>query len=277
MPELPEVEVIRRGLQAQLIHQTITKISYNRKPLRHPVELKLMQKLLIDQHCVRIDRRAKYLLIRFSNEAVLIIHLGMTGQMGLFPVASERRVHDHLCWKLGNDLELRFNDTRRFGSVRIVHPKEAEKIDEIFFKQTGVEPLESACNASHLLRKAKGTKRSVKAFLMDSHIIAGIGNIYANEALFKATINPQCPAQQLSKKDWQKLIKELQATLLHAISCGGSTISDFVNASGTSGYFQVNFKVYGKEGMPCPICDTLIKKTYLSGRATFFCPVCQNK
>lgn len=276
MPELPEVEVICRGLRPHLIHRTVTKISYSEKPLRHPVKLKVMRQLLTGSHVTRIDRRAKYLLIRFNNSAVLIIHLGMTGNLGLFAIGSEKNFHDHLCWQLDNDRELRFNDTRRFGSVRIVHPKKSRLIEESYFNQTGVEPLEEQCDASYLLDKAKGKRRAVKTFLMDSKIIAGIGNIYANETLFSAKIDPNRPAGSLTSTEWQVIVKQLQTTLLHAISCGGATISDFVNADGTSGYFQMNFKVYGKTGTPCPVCGMLIEKIKLSGRATFFCPVCQS-
>jgi len=275
MPELPEVEVICRGLRPHLLHRTITRLSYNKKPLRHPVHLKMMRTQLVGNTIKWIDRRAKYLLLRFSNNSTLIIHLGMTGNLGLFPMDVEKAIHDHLCWQLDNDMELRFNDTRRFGSVRIIHPQDAELIEEKYFKQTGIEPLEEHCNANYLLDKAKGKKRPIKTFLMDSQIIAGIGNIYANETLFTAAINPTTPAGSLTKNEWQLLIKQLQATLLHAISCGGSTISDFADANGAPGYFQINFKVYGKAGTPCPACGTLIEKIKLSGRATFFCPACQ--
>lgn len=277
MPELPEVEVIRRGLKKLLIHRTVTGICYDNKPLRLPVRLKTMEQLLLGQKIVAVDRRAKYLLIRFDNDAVLILHMGMTGKMSLCPTESPKNVHDHICWYLDDKSELRFNDIRRFGSAQIASPEQSGMLDTIFFNQTGVEPFDKAFNADYLLRQANGKRRPLKNFLMDGKIIAGIGNIYANEALFKAQLNPDRPISSLIKTEWQRLIVGLRTTLTHAISCGGSTISDFANANGTSGYFQINFSVYGRQGTPCPLCQTFIEKKKLGGRATYFCPVCQRR
>lgn len=276
MPELPEVEVIRQGLQPLLFGRTITKITYSGKPLRHPVEVERMRKYLIGNQIIQIDRRAKYLLILFSNHATLIIHLGMTGNMGVVHVDLEKRPHDHLCWSLDNAFELRFNDTRRFGSIQLAEPEETPLIKERYFKQLGVEPLENHCDEHYFIAQARKKSRPIKTFLMDSQIVAGIGNIYANEILFGAGIRPSRAVKSLTKKEWRKIVKQIRTTLLDAISCGGSTISDFVNADGASGYFQINFRVYGKGGTPCPVCNGLIKKETLGGRATFFCPTCQS-
>ncbi len=276
MPELPEVEVIRQGLTPHLTGRTITKISYDQKPLRLPVQLELMRRQIIGSRITSIDRRAKYLLIRFNNRSVLIIHLGMTGNLGIFPQDSIGKVHDHICWKLDNEMDLRFNDVRRFGSVQVVAPEASHNLESDFFKQTGVEPLEMQCTGKYLMDLAKGRKKPIKNFLMDSQIIAGIGNIYANECLFEAGIDPGKAVNQLSRTQWETLTGQIKSTLQHAISCGGSTISDFVDASGESGYFQMNFKVYGKAGDPCTNCLTPIEKKTMGGRATFFCPECQD-
>lgn len=276
MPELPEVEVICRGLRPLLVGRVVKGIRYNQKRLRHPVEIETMETLLPGRMIRRIRRRAKYLLIHFHGEAVLMIHLGMTGKLGLFPSECAITTHDHLCWQLDDGRELRYNDVRRFGSVRVIPPGKAERIEEEYFGRTGLEPLQDSCHEDALLTLATGKRRPIKSFLMDGSIIAGIGNIYANETLFSLGMHPSRAAGSLSGEDWHRLIDTLRATLLHAIACGGSTISDFVNADGTSGYFQMNFKVYGKTGQPCPVCHTPIEKVKLGGRASFYCPRCQS-
>lgn len=275
MPELPEVEVIRLGLSPTLTGRTVTEIFYSHKPLRLPVKLDLMRRLIIDHRIVEINRRAKYLLVHFSNRAVLIIHLGMTGNLGLVPKTNEKKRHDHLCWQLDNGLELRLNDTRRFGSVQVVSPEAAERIEDDFFHTCGVEPLDQRCNGELLMNLATRRKKPIKTFLMDSQIIVGIGNIYANEILFHAGVNPNRPVNSLTKKQWDTVATQIKATLEHAISCGGSTIRDYINGNGEPGYFQMNFTVYGKVDDPCEVCSTPIEKSKIGGRATFFCPTCQ--
>ncbi len=275
MPELPEVEVIRLGLSPSLTGRTVTQISYNRKPLRLPVNLDLMRRLIIGHRIVAIKRRAKYLHVHFSNRAVLIIHLGMTGNLGLVKKNHIKKRHDHLCWLLDNGMELRLNDTRRFGSVQVVSPEAADRIEDDFFHTCGVEPLAQQCDGNLLRRLSTRRKKPIKTFLMDSRIIAGIGNIYANEILFHAGINPARSVDSLTKKQWDTVASNIKTTLEHAISCGGSTIRDYINGDGEPGYFQMNFTVYGKADEPCEVCRTPIEKSKMGGRATFFCPTCQ--
>ncbi len=277
MPELPEVEVICRGLRPHLVGRKVESIVYDGKRLRCPVPIDRMHSHLPGQNITKIERRAKYLLIHFTHETLLIIHLGMTGQLGLFPKGCPTLVHDHLFWQLDNQLELRFNDTRRFGAVHLLTGSDINRQQEIFFKKTGPEPLGHQCSYSYLQKKAKGKNQPVKIFLMNAEVIAGIGNIYANESLFRARIHPCRPVGTLTNKEWEILFDNLRETLNWAIDCGGSTISDFLNASGEKGYFQANFRVYGKVGQPCHTCLSVIEKTQLAGRATFYCPHCQKR
>lgn len=275
MPELPEVEVIRRGLQDHIVNKRITDIYYSGKKLRLPFESDTMQQEVIGQRILTLSRRAKYLLLEIENGAFLIIHLGMTGNMGVFAKDSCRRKHDHVCWTFENGTELRFNDTRRFGAVTLLPRKVANAQLKTFFAATGPEPFSRACSSSYLQRRATNRRQAIKCLIMDSHVIAGIGNIYANESLFRSGIHPARPASSLGKKEWKRLLTTIRKTLKHAIECGGSTISDFIDASGKSGYFQMNFQIYGKAGEPCITCQETIQKTIIGGRASFFCPTCQ--
>lgn len=275
MPELPEVEVICRGLQPHIVARTILAIECSGKKLRTPVPCRQMNDELCSTTIVSLTRRAKYLVLKTDKGGGLIIHLGMTGNLGIFPKGSSKKAHDHICWLLDNNTELRYNDTRRFGSVRLLSLANGGKEEREFFSAIGPEPLSRSCSIAYLRQRAAGRNLAVKNFLMDSRTVAGIGNIYANEALFRARIHPQRPASSLSGQDWKRLLKVLRKTLQEAIACGGSTISDFVNASGEGGYFQINFRIYGKTGEPCSDCRSPIKKVQIGGRATFFCPHCQ--
>ncbi len=275
MPELPEVEVICRGLQDHIVGKRITDLYYSGKKLRLPLEKATMHRELVGQRILSLSRRAKYLLMELENGASMIIHLGMTGNMGIFTKGSDLKKHDHVCWTLENITELRFNDTRRFGAVQLLLAKEAKAQTKDFFAATGPEPFSRSCSVAYLAKRAAKRKQAVKCFIMDSHVIAGIGNIYANEALFRSAIHPTRPASTLSEKEWKRLLTIIRKTLKHAIECGGSTISDFVNASGKGGYFQMNFQIYGKAGEQCTQCREIIQKTTIGGRASFFCPTCQ--
>lgn len=275
MPELPEVEVICQGLQPHIIGRRIQNVHCSGKRLRAPVDCEGMQSELCNQQIHSLTRRAKYLILKMKNGAGLILHLGMTGNIGIFKQGAARKKHDHICWLLDDDREMRFNDTRRFGAVHLLPAKESKILENDFFAATGLEPFARNCTAGYLHKRAAKRSQAVKNFIMDSHVIAGIGNIYANESLFRAAIHPARPASSLNEKEWQRLLTIIRKTLKHAIQCGGSTISDFVNASGDGGYFQMNFQIYGKNGEACVACGETIEKTVLGGRASFFCPVCQ--
>ena len=253
----------------------MTSIFSDGKKLRNQVPLQDMQNKLPGHRIMTVSRRAKYLILEFDNGTLLVLHLGMTGKIGLFASPSKPLPHDHVRWELDNNMELRFNDVRRFGSIHLVTAKDAPRLEIDVIKNTGPEPFDPLFNGNYLQRHAKGKSRPVKSFIMDNRIVAGIGNIYANESLFAAGINPTRPAQTITKKKWEILAKEIRNILAWAIECGGSTISDFLDASGTPGYFQINFKVYGRKDLPCPVCSTVIKKTTTGGRASYYCSSCQ--
>lgn len=275
MPELPEVEVICRGLQPHLVDRVVTGILASGKALREPVPLDRLQRELVNRRITSVTRRAKFLQVGLDSGAMLIIHLGMTGNLGFFTPATEPAKHDHIRLILDNGLELRYNDTRRFGSFRILSPEEVPQIEETVYKTTGPEPFGEDFSADCLYRLAKDREVAVKTFIMTNQVVAGVGNIYANESLFRAGIRPDRKVQTLGKKEWDKLIRAIREVLTHAIECGGSTISDFVDAGQKKGYFQINFKVYGKGGMACTACGTVIAKKTIGGRASYCCPKCQ--
>ncbi len=276
MPELPEVEVVRRGLLRHLQGRTIIHFQQSGKKLRIPIPAAQIKQHLIGASVIDVSRRAKYLLIRFDSGAVMILHLGMSGKLGVFPNSAERGLHDHACWGLDNGCELRFNDVRRFGSIRLFRPGEIENAEDLVFKTAGPEPFSAEFGGRYLYERARNRTQSVKNFIMDSRTVVGVGNIYANESLFRAGIRPSRKAGAISQSRYTRLADEIQNVLLRAIEFGGSTISDFIGASGESGYFQVHFNVYGKTGSPCPNCSTPIRQLKLGGRSSFFCPGCQH-
>ena len=275
MPELPEVEVTRRGLLEQLPGRIINHIAWSSHRLRTEIPRRLLQQHIARQQILTIDRRAKYLLFRMASGAILTIHLGMTGKLGLMPQETARHKHDHLVLQLDNGMELRFNDSRRFGAVGVWPATQAAEQERTFSAQEGIEPFGSAFTPEHLFRLAQNRKTPVKSLLMNARLVAGIGNIYANEILFAARIHPLTPATRLSVHAWQRLVTEGRRILQQAIDSGGSTISDFLGASGHPGYFQLQFKVYGRKDLPCPHCAQPVIKTTLAGRATYYCPRCQ--
>jgi formamidopyrimidine-DNA glycosylase len=275
MPELPEVEVTRLGLLPHLPGRKIMTVFCSGKRLRLPVPLKLLEECICGSTVTVLDRRAKYLLIRMDNASVLVVHLGMTGKLGLFAKAAARATHDHLCVELDSGLELRFNDARRFGSVMVWPGEEAARLEEAFNNSQGLEPFSPNFTAANLARLAQGRRQPIKTLLMNARQISGIGNIYANETLFAAKIHPQTPAGCLNLADWQRIADCAVAILQRAIAAGGSTVSDFLGSSGEPGHFQLQLAVYGRQGQPCPVCGENICKEQLGGRATFFCSSCQ--
>lgn len=275
MPELPEVEVVKRGLEPHLPGRVISALRYSGKKLRTEVPFQDMLSLLVNREITGLRRRAKYLIVEMDSGTLLIVHLGMTGNLGLFAENSAELPHDHVIWVLDNGLELRFNDVRRFGSISLIRHDQTTELEKTFFKTTGPEPFGASFSAAYLGKKAAGKSQPVKNFIMDNQIVAGLGNIYANESLYAAGIRPTRPAGKVSNKKWTILVDKIREVLSWAISCGGSTISDFIDASGQQGYFQVNFKVYGRTGETCLQCDKPIRMIKLGGRASFFCPRCQ--
>ncbi len=275
MPELPEVEVITQGLRPLLIGRSIRRIDYDQKRLRLPVEIEKLRDELLDQEICAVERRAKYIEIHLRSGAMLIVHLGMTGNLGVFPAGAPLRQHDHIQWTLDDARQLRYHDMRRFGSIQILSHKEAPERENTVFRTCGPEPFSEDFSGSYLKKCARKRKIAVKPFIMDTQVVVGIGNIYASESLFLAGLRPDKAVNTITKKQWHRLVLAIREVLTHAIACGGSTISDFLNASQGQGYFQLNFTVYGRDGSPCPRCDSILEKTRLAGRASYFCPVCQ--
>jgi formamidopyrimidine-DNA glycosylase len=277
MPELPEVEVTRRGLLPHLPGKTVARVFWSGKRLRTAMPRALLRDEIQGRTIRTVDRRAKYLLIRMAGGAVLVIHLGMTGRLGIFPGRTPVARHDHLRLYLDNGMELRFNDSRRFGSVAVWSAELADACEQEFASRQGIEPLGDHFHAEKLIRLARNRRMPVKTFLMDSRLVAGIGNIYANEILFAAGLSPWTAAGTLDFQQWQAIADNGREILLRAIKAGGSTIADFIGSSGQPGYFQLQLAVYGRKGESCPRCQARINKKVLAGRSTFFCPVCQQE
>ncbi|MHB8808796.1 MAG: bifunctional DNA-formamidopyrimidine glycosylase/DNA-(apurinic or apyrimidinic site) lyase [Desulfobulbaceae bacterium] len=276
MPELPEVEVTRQGLLPALPGCRISKIARSSKQLRADVSRQFLNLHLLGATVRTIDRRAKYLLFRLTSGATLVIHLGMSGKLSLVHATAPRARHDHLRLSLDTGMELRFNDARRFGSVLLWPAAEAKQLEATFGAQLGLEPLGPDLNADYLLARGRSRTQAVKTLLMDSRVVAGIGNIYANEILFAAGIHPLTPAHRVSRAQWAKVVTASRRILKAAIRAGGSTIADFLGASGQPGYFQLQFAVYKRQGQRCRKCrQTIVRKT-VAGRATYFCPGCQS-
>jgi formamidopyrimidine-DNA glycosylase len=275
MPELPEVEVIKRGLLKHLPGRKVLEIAASNKKLRLPMPRKNLKKYVLGVRFKSVDRRAKFLLLTMDNGATMIVHLGMTGKLGIFPLDAPRTKHDHLRLQLDNSMQLRFNDIRRFGFIQVLEP--GCDINKTVLANLGPEPLGQNFTPKHLHKNAATKSRPLKNFLMDNHIVVGIGNIYACEILFHACLKPTKKVSSLTIREWGRVVESSRYVLQKAIESGGTTISDFVNESGKSGYFQLKLQVYGRQGKPCNICSTPITKKTMAGRSTFFCAQCQKR
>lgn len=273
MPELPEVEVIRRGLQNHLPGLKVINIGFSNKKLRLSMPRADLNKYIQGARFASVGRRAKFLVITMDNGACLIVHLGMTGRLGIFPTGVPRSKHDHLRLQLDNNMQLRFNDTRRFGFILVLKPN--SNFSNTMLAHIGPEPFSEEYTPKYLQKYAAGKNRPLKNFLMDSRVVAGIGNIYACEILYHAGLDPGKKISSLTIREWAKIVESSRYVLRKAIESGGTTISDFVNESGKSGYFQLELQAYGKQGQPCNCCLGPIAKKIMAGRATFFCPKCQ--
>ena len=271
MPELPEVEVIRKELAPSLSHQTITKIVIRNRQLRWEVSNDLPQQLtgLTIQD---IQRRSKYLLF-LTEHGTLILHLGMSGRVFLYDRPPPNPgPHDHVDISFTHGWTLRYTDPRRFGClIWTTDPIAKHKL----FVKLGPEPLSRSFNGDYLSQKAKNKKIPVKLLLMDNKIVVGIGNIYANEALFKAHISPLAIAGKVSHARYLLLAKAAKQVLQKAIKAGGTTINDFQNSHGEAGQFSQHLNVYDRENQPCYQCQTLIQKAVINKRSTYYCPHCQ--
>ena len=276
MPELPEVETTRRGVEPLLNGRRLDHIAVREPRLRWPVEL---PGTLAGQRLIKVERRAKYLLFVF-DEGVLILHLGMSGSLRVLPWDAEFLKHDHLVLNFEGDQSLRLNDPRRFGSAHW-HPTPAGEdvlaavANHKLLAALGIEPLDPEFDGAYLKLRAKGRRVAVKNFIMDGHVVVGVGNIYANEALFLAGIRPTVQAGRISLAAYDVLAARIRQVLAAAIQMGGTTLRDFVNQDGNPGYFKQVLNVYDREGAPCPLCETTLKGIRLGGRASVYCPTCQ--
>ncbi|WP_217540458.1 bifunctional DNA-formamidopyrimidine glycosylase/DNA-(apurinic or apyrimidinic site) lyase [Vibrio metschnikovii] len=268
MPELPEVEVSRLGISPHLVGQTIAAVTWRCEKLRWPIPHQLIQ--LEGQKIAAISRRAKYLFIE-TEAGNAIIHLGMSGALRVLDADFPAGKHDHVDLVLANGKLLRYHDPRRFGAWLYIAPGESHPLLE----HMGPEPLTDAFNAETIAKRANNKRLAIKAFIMDNKNVVGVGNIYANESLFKAKIHPLRAAQSLSDTEWQCLVSEIKAVLATAIAQGGTTLKDFSQADGKPGYFAQELQVYGKGGKPCPICAEPIAEQKIAQRNTFFCDACQ--
>jgi len=273
MPELPEVETIRRGLERVLIGQNIRQIKVRETRFRQPVNIAKLRKLVSGQQIAALHRRAKYLLCELENRAHLVIHLGMSGRLLYCKKTLPVQKHDHIRFVFNNGHELRFCDPRRFGMVDAVPPGGLQ--DYLHFQNLGPEPLSPQFTAAYLAARAKRLSRPIKNFLMDGAVVVGVGNIYASEALFRAGLNPKKPSGKLSAPEWGKLVRAIRATLKLAIARGGTTFNDFHNSDGEIGYFQQELMVYDRAGQPCHVCKSKIRRMVQAGRSSFYCPRCQ--
>jgi len=270
MPELPEVETTLRGLAPHLLGQRVAEVVIRHPQLRWPIP-EFLPKLLRGQTILAIHRRAKYLLVEFDH-GTLILHLGMSGSLRILPAYIPPDKHDHFDLVLDNGKLMRLRDPRRFGAV-LWH--EGDAAQHPLLAALGHEPLEKGFDAAHLYQATRKRNAAIKLVIMDNHVVVGVGNIYANEALFHAGIRPQLAANKLSLLRCAKLVQTIQQTLRSAIKLGGSTLRDFVNSSGEPGYFQQHYFVYGRAGEPCRKCGATIKQIKQGQRSSFYCPQCQ--
>jgi formamidopyrimidine-DNA glycosylase len=270
MPELPEVEVSRQGIAPWITGQTVTQVIVRNSHLRWPVPAEIQ--LLVGCPIERVERRAKYLLLR-STLGTAILHLGMSGRLRILPVGTPFEKHDHVDIEFDNGKLLRLHDARRFGSLLwtfdepLLHP---------LLVHLGPEPLTDAFDGDYLYQRSRNKSVAIKPWLMDAHLVVGVGNIYASEALFAARLDPRRVACSLIKEECNLLAEAIKTVLAHAIRQGGTTLRDFARTDGQPGYFVQELQVYGREGQACRACGHPVISFRQGQRTTFCCPFCQH-
>ncbi len=270
MPELPEVETTLRGIAPLVVGRHVAAMHLYDRRLRWSVPRWLPARIA-GRKIDALDRRSKYLLFRLGEDT-LLVHFGMTGSLRAHRAPPPRRTHDHVDIVLDSGVTLRYHDPRRFGAMLwLSSPAERHPL----LASLGPEPFDPACDADYLWAATRRRTAAVKLALMDNHLVVGIGNIYANESLFRAGIRPTTPANRVSKPRLARLLTEVRATLTDAIAKGGSTLRDYVDSRGEPGYFQLDYAVYGRRGLPCRRCGTAIREIRQGARATYYCPGCQ--
>lgn len=275
VPELPEVETVRRGLAPVLEGRRLVRVELRRPDLRRPIPADFVRRIE-GRRVARLERRAKYLLMHMDDGAVVIWHLGMSGRVTVSqgrPAALD--AHDHMLLTTDEGWVVRFNDQRRFGSLDLA--REETLAEHAALVDLGPEPLSNSFNGPSLAAALKGRRTSIKAALLDQKVVAGLGNIYVSEALFRAGISPQRLAANVQGVRAERLAAAIRAVLEEAIRAGGSTLRDHAQPNGELGYFQHSFRVYDREGEPCPNdpAHGPIRRIVQSGRSTFYCPACQ--
>lgn len=272
MPELPEVEVTRRGVAPHLDGRVVNDVVLRHTGLRWPFPAGLPD-MLRGKTIRHTGRRGKYLLLHFDH-GVLIVHLGMSGHLRILPAGTPAQKHDHVDLLVGPQL-MRLNDPRRFGAV-LWHPFEDGDVNQhLLLRGLGVEPLDDTFSAKLLHTKTRKRAAPIKQVLLSGNIVVGVGNIYASESLFRAGINPTTPAGRISLARYERLVTEIRATLTAAIEKGGSSLRDFIGADGQSGYFQQSYFVYDRAGEPCRACERPVLQIRQGQRSTFYCGNCQ--
>lgn len=278
MPELPEVETVKRGLVPVMEGFVFDKVILNRPNLRFPFHPEF-QSRIEGQTLIRLGRRAKFLDARLASGDRLLMHLGMSGRFSINKANSlgefvhdpnTNPKHDHVIFNMSSGAHIIYNDPRRFGFMELLGADEPSRLDDL-----GPEPLSNEFNAPMFRAKLKGRKSKIKAALLDQRVVAGLGNIYVCEALFRAKISPRRAAGRLSMNEGENLVRHIKDVITEAIAAGGSSLRDFANTEGDLGYFQHTFDVYGREGEPCDICANPLKRIIQSGRSTFYCSSCQ--
>jgi formamidopyrimidine-DNA glycosylase len=270
MPELPEVETVRRGLNAALAGKALAEATVHEPRLRWPIPA-AQKRDLEGAFLKKIERRSKYLLFRFDR-GTLLAHLGMTGSFWVYKTAAPpRKTHDHVEWMFDDGTLVRYNDPRRFGSLHWIAGENSHPLLDAL----GPEPLTDAFTGKTLHDAFRNRSAPIKSAIMDNHVVVGVGNIYANESLFRAGIHPNRAAKRVSAARCDTLAATIKMILAEAIDAGGSTLRDFVNSEGEPGAFQLRYFVYAREGAPCKECAREIRLMRHNGRATFYCSQCQ--
>jgi formamidopyrimidine-DNA glycosylase len=272
MPELPEVETTRRGLEPHLTGRRITAVTVRDRRLRWPIEEDFVDRLT-GRSILRLRRRAKYLLIELDRGTVLL-HLGMSGSLRVVAASAPPGKHDHLDIELDATHALRLTDPRRFGSAHYV---ESDPDRHFLLRDLGPEPLSKAFDAFGLHARLRGRRASIKETIMNAHVVVGVGNIYASESLFRAGIDPRTRAGRIGLRRCEALVAAIKDTLRDALQAGGSSLRDWHHADGTPGYFQQQYFAYERGGAPCRRCGTTIRTLRQGQRATYFCPGCQRR
>lgn len=273
MPELPEVETTRRGIEPHLVGTTFTEVILRRRDLRQPISGSIDS--IAGKKVTAVRRRSKYLIVDLSDGASLLIHLGMSGSLRVIDPSSDWKTHDHVGLTLSTGRQLRYHDPRRFGII--LHLPSGDPLKHPLLETLGPEPLGDAFNASGLATALERKSIPIKVAIMDAKIVVGVGNIYASESLFRAGILPSSPANRISKPRLVRLVDCIRTVLQDSITEGGTTLRDFLKSDGEPGYFRQKLYVYERKGEPCRTCGSPIRHAVMAQRSTYWCPKCQKK